>query len=498
MSPLRRCVLPLLLVALGCHEVHFEEQVVPGQIDVFDDLYSIALPSDQRAIAVGYRGAVYVTEDGGDSWQKRPVSWGERKMRAAPLLYSTSMADPERGWIVGQLGTVLRTKDGGKTWVPQPNAKMEEGYHLFAVHAVDANTAWAVGEWGTRILTEDGGASWEDRSLTITIDHPQYVWLTPSEQEKVRNGEKVFEDVSLNDVYCRPAPSQRCWMVGEFGYIFWSDDHGRNWNAAEIVGGEDFDPIYFEFDKSDISQADAERLKAFIEKILDQSHLNVLIEAFANDKEMKTYASGDDPTTLFDILEARTSSVRAVIEETGILSDRLRLRGTPPWDYEDYLDDDPQFLERYLDARRAERPTVTVRIAQNPYLFQVRFADDVHGVITGLGGVVLNSEDGGRTWTYGVSGIKQALYSPAAIDGKAIAVGEKGVVRVSEDGGRTWRPKADGFPEIFTFMRHIALSPSAKTTMVVGQRGLVLRSRDAGATFEQVLPPKKPQVAAAE
>jgi photosystem II stability/assembly factor-like uncharacterized protein len=293
-------------------------------------------------------------------------------------------------------------------------------------------------------------------------------------------------------------PSNRCWTVGEFGYIFRSDDRGHNWVPAQIVGGAAFDPVYFPYDESEVSEADAERLKAFIQDILDESHLNVLIEAFADPKEIATYGKEDDPTTLFDILEARTSGVRAVIEETGILSDRLRLRGTPPWDYEDYLADDPEFLRRYLDGRRADRPMVTVRIAQNPYLFQVRFRDDDHGIITGLGGVVLVSDDGGATWRYGRSGVKQALYTMAPADGRAIAVGEKGLVRVSTDDGLTWGPLGNGFPEIFTFMRDIGFDPSRKLGLIVGQRGLILRTNDAGSTWAKVLPPTRQEVAAAE
>jgi photosystem II stability/assembly factor-like uncharacterized protein len=471
--------------------VHFETKTVEGEIDFYDDLFAVASPSQTVALAVGNRGAIYRSGDSGGTWSVQRVQWAETRTRAVPLLYGVSMGNEQHGWVVGQLGTILRSDDGGTTWKPQVNPKAQEGYHLFRVHALDANTAVAVGEWGGILYTEDGGTSWQDRSLTITIDHPQYVWLTPTEQERVRSGEKVFEDVSLNDVHCRPLPSTRCWIVGEFGYIFWSDDGGHHWTPAEIVGGASFDPIYFEFDKSDISDADAARLKTFVESILEQSHLNVLIEAFANEKEMKQYASGDDPTTLFDILEARTSSVRAVIEETGILSDRLRLRGTPPWDYEDFLADDPDFLKRYIEGRRADQPRVNVEIAQNPYLFSVRFTSDDHGIITGLGGVVLTSDDGGRTWRYGQTGTRQALFALASQNGRAVAVGEKGLVRVTSDGGRTWGPPADGsFPEIFTFMRDVAFEPSGRQGFAVGQRGLVLRTRDQGATWEQVLPSK--------
>ena len=57
---------------------------------------------------------------------------------------------------------------------------------------LNSGTAWAVGEWGTRLRTEDGGLSWQDHSLTIDEQHPQFVWLTVDEKEKVRAGERVF------------------------------------------------------------------------------------------------------------------------------------------------------------------------------------------------------------------------------------------------------------------------------------------------------------------
>jgi photosystem II stability/assembly factor-like uncharacterized protein len=496
MTPLRRGAFGFLafaIAAVGCHDSHFEPGAASGEIDLYDDLYAVAVPDENTTVAVGYRAAVYRSEDAGQTWRKAAVKGIDPNL----LMYDISMADSERGWIVGQLGTVLYTRDGGKTWEPQPNPKSDDGFHIFSVHAIDANNAWAVGEWGTRIYTTDGGASWQDSSLTITTDHPQYVWLTQQEQERVRNGEMVVEDVGLNDVSCRPAPSTRCWMVGEFGYIFWSDDRGRNWQRAEIVGTAKADPVVFSFDESEISDADAERIQAFVEGILTQQHLNVLLEAFASPQEVRAFGKQEDPTGLFDILDARAVGVRAIVEETGILSDRLRLRGTPPWDYEDFLEDDPTFLDRYLDGRGAPQGMVRVDIAQNPYLFRVRFADDMNGIISGLGGVVLTSDDGGVTWRYGDSGVKQALYALAVRDGKSLAVGEKGLVRESTDGGRTWSaPSSSDMPEVFTFMRDLRFDPSGEVGTIVGQRGLVMRSDDAGSTWTKVLP--KPKVASAD
>ncbi len=471
------------LAAIGCHNTDFSPRTKAGEIDIYDDLFAVSVADEQHAVAVGYHGAVYWTEDGGDSWHKGATTNEE-------LLYSVSMADNRHGWAVGQSGTILRTIDGGKTWELQRNLKVDEGSHLFGVQAINANTAWAVGEWGTRILTSDGGATWNDRSLTIDPSHPMFVWLSMQDQERVRNDEKVYEDVGLNNVFCLPEPSQKCWTVGEFGYIFWSDDDGATWNRGEILGSVRTDPIVFDYNEIEISDDDAKRLRAFAEQIVDSAHLNVLIEPFATAREIAAMGGKDDPSELFDVISARLDETRSILEDAGVMSDRLRMPNKPPWDFEDFLDDDPTFLDRYLEGRKAEQPHVRVSVIQNPYLFTVHFKNESSGLISGLGGVILRSEDGGRTWSYETTDRKQALFSVAAVDGRAIAVGEKGLIRVSDDGGIRWGvPPTESFPTVFTFMRDIAFDSQRLTGLIVGQQGKIMRSKDAGKTWAQVLPP---------
>ena len=60
----------------------------------------------------------------------------------------------------------------------------------------------------------------------------------------------------------------------------------------------------------------------------------------------------------------------------------------------------PVSLRRYIDGRVAEQPGIQVRVAQNPYLFNVFFQNEADGLIAGLGGVMLRSEDGGTSWRY--------------------------------------------------------------------------------------------------
>jgi photosystem II stability/assembly factor-like uncharacterized protein len=474
-----------LAVSLGCHNFDFTSRFGSGEIDIFDDLFSVSVVEGGHVVAVGYHGTAYWSEDGGESWHKGKVPTNR-------LLYSVSMASKSVGWAVGQLGTILRTEDGGRTWALQPNLKEQEATHLFGVKALDEQSAIAVGEWGGRIVTSDGGATWEDNSLTVGLDHPQFVWLSFDDQEKVRQGKKVYEDVSLQDIDC--LPNGRCWLIGEFGYIFFSDDRGRTWERGEILGDVRVDPIVLAHDQLDLSDEDRARLTEFAQRIEDEQHLNVLIDVLVDDKEIAKYydRANRDPEDLFDVISARLEEAKGVIEETGLMSDRLRMYNKPPWDYEDFLEHDDTFLDRYIEGRRSPDrgpPMIKVSVIQNPFLFTVHFSNEQSGLISGLGGVVLRSEDGGSTWSYVETSRRQALFAVDSTALRAIAVGEKGLVQYSEDGGKTWAPPASGFPAIFTFMRDLGFARGQGVGFIVGQDGMVLRSQDAGATWTQVLPP---------
>lgn len=476
-------VLVAALLGVGCHDVHLSYEHDEGRIVLYDDLYSVSTVDTKHAVAVGYYGTAYYTDDGGETWRQ-----GETGTLTS--LYNVSMADPRHGWAVGQRGLILRTEDGGATWTRQPNLKESEGTHLFGVAAIDADRAIAVGEWGTRILTDDGGETWVDNSFTVDEMHPMFQWLSPFEQEKVRNGETVYEDVSLNDVFCIGAPSERCWLIGEFGYIFYSEDGGHVWKRSQIEGSRELEPIRLGYNKVIFDPSYVPKLRQFAEEIVDDAHLNVAIEGVASAEEIEKLGRQSDPFTFFEMLEARMQEVRTTLEDAGLVSERVRLRGQPPWDYEEYLDDDPNFLERYYAGRLHEYPGVKVRVIQNPILFTVRFRDEMNGFISGLGGVTLTSSDGGETWTYSNVDQKMAVFSVASVPGRAVAVGEKGLVRMSVDDGSTWKtPPPDAFPRLFTFMRDIDFDPSGEVGFIVGQTGQILRSDDAGYRWEQVLPP---------
>jgi photosystem II stability/assembly factor-like uncharacterized protein len=475
--------LAIVCGSVACHQLDFSPRVAEGDIDIYDDLFSVSVVDEKHTVAVGYHGAAYWMGDGGKTWHKGTTG-------TDVLLYAVSMADTQHGWAVGQSGTILRTRDGGQTWHSQDNQKVKDASHLFSVHAIDSSRALVVGEWGTRLATEDGGKSWEDRSLTISVDHPMFVWLSIQDQELVREGKSVFEDVGLNDVFCLDLPAQNCWIIGEFGYIFRSEDLGVTWERGEIVGDVFMEPIDLGFNSVTIPSADRTRLETFAGEIEDQNHLNVKIDVFANEQELAELGNPEDPYALFDLISARIDETKGLLEEYGIMLDRLRMPDKPPWDYEDFLDDDPNFLDRYFAGRRADVPSIKVSVIQNPYLFTIFFEDPEMGFISGLGGVVLRTADSGRTWRYETLDRRQALFSVASTGERTIAVGEKGLIRVSADRGLSWAPPApEDFPTVFTFMRDLGFEHNKRMGFIVGQQGMVLRSNDGGRMWTQVLPP---------
>ncbi|MEJ8858857.1 YCF48-related protein [Variovorax robiniae] len=116
-----------------------------------------------RFVAVGDHGVVLLSDDAGKAW---------RQAKSVPVdvkLNGTSFVDDKQGWAVGHRGAILHTQDGGETWVVQRMAAQEDR-PLFAVHFFDASHGVAVGLWSLVLVTEDGGKSWKEQKLAPPPD----------------------------------------------------------------------------------------------------------------------------------------------------------------------------------------------------------------------------------------------------------------------------------------------------------------------------------------
>jgi photosystem II stability/assembly factor-like uncharacterized protein len=72
-------------------------------------------------------------------------------------LSAVSFADARHGWAVGARGAVVATTDGGRSWRAQRSGTESD---LFDVKFFDEREGRAVGADGAAIHTTDGGATW--------------------------------------------------------------------------------------------------------------------------------------------------------------------------------------------------------------------------------------------------------------------------------------------------------------------------------------------------
>lgn len=152
----------------------------------------------KRLVAVGPRGIVVVSDDGGSTWAQGAVP-------VRTDLLAVHFASPKKGWAVGHGGVVINSTDGGVTWSKQldgkqasklithyyadassnkslPDAptylKREESLIGFGgtqpfmgVHFETELRGYVVGTFNRILRTEDGGKTWEP--MMHRVDNPK-------------------------------------------------------------------------------------------------------------------------------------------------------------------------------------------------------------------------------------------------------------------------------------------------------------------------------------
>ena len=74
-----------------------------------DTIYQVQFFNEDIGYAAGKRGSIFVTNDGGDTWQYKDTGFNET-LRALVVLSETTAL------VAGDGGLMLRTDDGGKSW----------------------------------------------------------------------------------------------------------------------------------------------------------------------------------------------------------------------------------------------------------------------------------------------------------------------------------------------------------------------------------------------
>jgi photosystem II stability/assembly factor-like uncharacterized protein len=199
-----------------------------------------------RIVAVGERGIVVWSDDGGKLWSQAATP-------TSVTLTAVRFADSKHGWAVGHGGTVLATEDGGDRWLRQLDGRRAAQIVLSAARSLGEARAikeaerfvadgpdkplldllilgerhlLAVGAYGLALASSDGGKTWV--SWVPRLPNPKGLHLYAARQR----GDTVL-------------------LAGEQGLVLLSTDGGHSFLrvetpykgsffSAELLGERDF------------------------------------------------------------------------------------------------------------------------------------------------------------------------------------------------------------------------------------------------------------------
>lgn len=153
----------------------------------------------QAIVAVGERGIILRSTDGGETWSTSPSP-------VPRTLCTVSFVDTHNGWAAGHGANILRTTDGGHTWQRQFTGEDTES-PILDLLALPGGRVIAVGAFGSYYLSTDAGATW------------QQDWI-------------LEEDAHINRI--SQSADGTLWLAGEFGTLLRSTDLGDTWETLRI------------------------------------------------------------------------------------------------------------------------------------------------------------------------------------------------------------------------------------------------------------------------
>ena len=112
------------------------------------------------------------------------------------------------------------------------------------------------------------------------------------------------------------------------------------------------------------------------------------------------------------------------------------------------------------------------------------FIDANNGIVVGNGGTILNTINGGTTWTSSTSGTTQNLNAVYYADASNVwACGNNGIILKSSDGGVTWASEISGTTEMLNAIHGIGITD----IWACGNNGTIIYRTGTTSVFENQL-----------
>ncbi len=116
-------------------------------------------------------------------------------------------------------------------------------------------------------------------------------------------------------------------------------------------------------------------------------------------------------------------------------------------------------------------------------LYDVAFYDPTAGFAVGQGGTIVKITQGGDRWEYKNYSQNYRLMAITFKGNIGIVVGDRGVILKTEDNGNTWR---EVHPAVYSYVLNDVFFPTATVGYAVGSQGVILKTTDAGETWTPI------------
>jgi photosystem II stability/assembly factor-like uncharacterized protein len=169
-----------------------------------------------RLVAVGERGHILLSDDGGTKWVQA------ERVPTQDLLTGVCFSDEKRGIAVGHDEVALVTQDSGRTW-ERTHYAPDAQQPLLDVTCASNGHAIAVGAYGAYFVSTDAGVTWTERKFDVRApaSAPKSAAAAADEYEE------DLGDPHLNRIVA--ASATRLYIAAEAGHLYRSDDAGETW-----------------------------------------------------------------------------------------------------------------------------------------------------------------------------------------------------------------------------------------------------------------------------
>lgn len=494
----------------------------------------LALASDHTAenlIAVGEKGLVLHSSDGGKNWQRKTTDTTKK-------LNTVTFDVEHKTWVAGgeQGAILLSNQQDAVEW---NNINTGQRSSIRAIHYLpDQQRLAAIGENGLLLLSDDGGNQWQKIDLPTAAELTDFISVSPSltliacadgsflrsenieaQWERVTTHSsayitRLFYDLDQNTLIALSAEGEillsddggKLWapvahaheyltdivqlssnkkllVSGANGTLLQSNNGGRTWSSLPSLTSTSIDGIMAITDTSIIAYGEGGLLlqsndagnswTLIKEPITDfvhqllQTSSDTWLAAGAKGLLINSSNHGQDWQSIASV-QHQTDYFLSLISDKK--SGALLAAGPPGT------------VLVSNDQGKTWRVRLALSDANQGYFHQL--ISDNQGTVVALAGpgTIHYSTDSGENWSISSSDSSKHLF--AGIHDEAhqqfIAVGQTGAIQISRD-GKSWQLIDSGITQNLQ-----TIYADKKTLWIGGEQGLLLRSDDAGLHWNRI------------